>query len=579
MRKAIGRGLTVAATLTVLASPYVAPACAEDLATENRVLKERLRLLEEKVDALISAQKSGRPRKQARSQRGSPDAAESQRPTNVVIAARAPHDPTRSDHHAPPPVFVSLTKGGLKIETEDGANGFRLGGRMHADGAVNTQPFSGRTGNAGIRRGRLELEGKFARYWLWRLQYEFAGGAATTGVAGGLRDIFVGFKHPALAVAPFTKEPIILQVGQMFEPFSLEKSTSSNFNDFVERAMVVDALAPFRNIGAAAAVHGENWTAKAGVFSTSLQQDPALTPAPGVPIPIGVPATAGWIPTGGGNYFDVTGRLTYAPIKDENSLLHFGGSFRYHRPNDATAGTEARVAAPGNNIRVESNILGENLIGTSDLSCGLVRGAAGKCIKDVTVYGAEVAAAYGPFSVQAEYIGSHYNRDSGALARANLLGAFAPGGASLDFNGYYVYGTWYLTGESRAAAYTVSDLNGAGFGQIPVKNPVSAGGFGALELAARYSAINLNNGPFQGSLYGNLIALAPNAFARTIFANSGVIGGRQENITVGLNWYPEPGVRFMANWTRVMNLSAPWNRPFVNGAHPNFFVLRAQVDW
>lgn len=578
MRKAITDALTRAAALTALASLCAAPARAEDLAAENRMLKERLRLLEEKVDSLISAQKSGKGQRTARSPKGAPEA-EPQRSTNIVNAAHATRGAGHGDHHPPPPVFVSLTKGGLQIQTEDGASSFRLGGRMHADGAANTQPFLGRTGNAGIRRGRLELEGKFAHYWLWRLQYEFAGGAATTGVAGGLRDIFVGFKHPALALAPFTKEPIILQVGQMFEPFSLEKSTSSNFTEFVERSMPVDALAPFRHVGAAAGVHGDNWTAKAGVFSTSLQQDPALTPAPSVPIPFGVPLTAGWIPTGGGNYVDLTGRMTYAPIMDENRLLHFGGSIRYHRPNDAIAATEVRVAAPGNNIRGESNILGESLIGTPDLSCGLIRGAAGKCIKDVTAYGAEFAAAYGPFSVQAEYIGSHYNRDPAALARANRLGAFAPGGSSLDFNGYYVYGTWYLTGESRAAAYTVSDLNGAGFGQIHIKNPVSAGGFGALELAARYSVIDLNNGPFQGSLYGNLIALAPNAFARAAFANSGVIGGREANVTLGLNWYPEPGVRFMANWTRVMSLSAPWNRPFVNGAHPNFFVLRAQVDW
>jgi phosphate-selective porin OprO/OprP len=494
--------------------------------------------------------------------------------TNVANAAHG-----KAGEHAPPPVFVSLKQGGLKIETEDGANMFRVGGRMHLDGGANTHPTLGTSGNAGIRRGRLELEGRFAHYWLWRLQYEFAGGAAAIGVPGGFRDIFVGFKHPALAFMPFTKEPVILQIGQMFEPFGLEKSTSSNFNDFVERAMAVDAFAPFRNIGAAAVVHGEKWTAKAGVFTTGPQQDPALRPAPGVPVPLGVPAAAGWVPTGGGNYLDLTGRLTYAPIKEEDKLLHFGGSVRWHRPNEAIASTEARVAAPGNNIRTESNILGENLIGTPDLSCGLVRGAAGKCIKDVVVYGAELAAAYGPLSVQAEYIGARYNRDPAALARANAFGAFAPGGASLDFSGYYVYGTWYLTGESRAAAYTVSDLNGAGFGQIKIKNPVSKGGFGALELAARFSAINLNSGPFQGSYYHNLIAVAPDAFLRGAIANAGVLGGREQNVTVGLNWYPEPGVRFMANWTRVVALSAPWNRAYLDGAHPNLFVMRAQYDF
>jgi phosphate-selective porin OprO/OprP len=33
----------------------------------------------------------------------------------------------------------------------------------------------------------------------------------------------------------------------------------------------------------------------------------------------------------------------------------------------------------------------------------------------------------------------------------------------------------------------------------------------------------------------------------------------------------------MADWTRVMTPSAPWDRAYLNGAHPNTFVLRTQV--
>jgi hypothetical protein len=35
----------------------------------------------------------------------------------------------------------------------------------------------------------------------------------------------------------------------------------------------------------------------------------------------------------------------------------------------------------------------------------------------------------------------------------------------------------------------------------------------------------------------------------------------------------------MANWTRVLDLSAPWNRAYLNNAHPNTLVVRAQVNW
>ncbi|MGH7487884.1 MAG: porin [bacterium] len=78
-------------------------------------------------------------------------------------------------------------------------------------------------------------------------------------------------------------------------------------------------------------------------------------------------------------------------------------------------------------------------------------------------------------------------------------------------------------------------------------------GIGAWELGARFSALNLND--------------------------AGIQGGREENVTVGLNWYPDPGIRFMWNWIKVTHLSAPFDRPYLNGASPNIFLMRAQVNW
>ena len=50
-------------------------------------------------------------------------------------------------------------------------------------------------------------------------------------------------------------------------------------------------------------------------------------------------------------------------------------------------------------------------------------------------------------------------------------------------------------------------------------------------------------------------------------------------LTIGLNWYPDIGIRFMANWIRVLQLAAPYNQPLYNGIHPDIFVMRAQVYW
>ena len=133
---------------------------------------------------------------------------------------------------------------------------------------------------------------------------------------------------------------------------------------------------------------------------------------------------------------------------------------------------------------------------------------------------------------------------------------------------YYAYVTWYLTGESRAAAYKTYPEEYAApstFGQIKILNPVSAGGWGAWELAARLSEINLND----GSVF----------FAQPLGSRPNIQGGRQTDFTLGLNWYPDIGIRFMANWVDVLQLAAPYNRPDLNGIHPQLFELRAQVNW
>jgi phosphate-selective porin OprO/OprP len=550
-----------AITLGAVAALPATAVQANDTSAEIRLLKARLRQLEEKVA------------KQDR---------EVRKATNVANAAAHGAAPCKDAHcpTPPPPVLVSF-KNGLFVETLDKGFTFKLGGRVFVDGGGSSQPFLGRSGGVGVRRGRLEAEGVAFKFWHYKMQYDFASGTPAGTVSGGIRDAYLALKgYPGL-------DPVFLQVGSFFEPMSLDALTSSKYIDFIERAQVVDVIAPFRHIGVGAGAYGHDWTVKAGFYTNSFE-DRGLAPARGIPVPFGVPATAGWVSTGGGPYFDITGRATYAPIMEKDRLLHIGAAARYHRPNDATAADDNRVLAPGSNVRSLANVLGENLIGTVDLSCGAVPSyngqvgaalVAGKCVKSVVSYGAEISAAYGPFAVQAEYMGSHYERNPNALAFANSMGVFSPGGTSVDVDGFYAYATWYLTGESRAASYHVHGLNGAEFGQIHIKDPFSSGGWGAWELGVRYSSINLNSGPFSGSTYSNLVAFAPNNFVRAAVANAGVVGGRQDNLTVGLNWYPDKGVRFMANWVRVMNLRAPWDRAYLNGAHPNIFVVRAQVDW
>jgi phosphate-selective porin OprO/OprP len=101
------------------------------------------------------------------------------------------------------------------------------------------------------------------------------------------------------------------------------------------------------------------------------------------------------------------------------------------------------------------------------------------------------------------------------------------------FNGYYVEGSWVITGEPRK----YNQVNGAFDGPVPAYpfNP-AAGTWGAFELAARFSDLNLNYLPGSPG---------------TAPGPSSVRGGDQQIFTVGLNWYLNPTIRFMADYQHV----------------------------
>ena len=116
--------------------------------------------------------------------------------------------------------------------------------------------------------------------------------------------------------------------GSFYEPFSLERINSNVYRDFIERPLPADLLAQSRHIGVAAAVGGlapglygdPNWSLKGGIFSTSLEDGAPVGPttnAAGLVTNIGIPAGSSSFLTpvpGGHQYWEATGRLTYAPI-------------------------------------------------------------------------------------------------------------------------------------------------------------------------------------------------------------------------------------------------------------------------
>ena len=120
------------------------------------------------------------------------------------------------------------------------------------------------------------------------------------------------------------------------------------------------------------------------------------------------------------------------------------------------------------------------------------------------------------------------------------------------FTGWYVFLTYALTGEQHPY-----DPTTASFRNLRPTNPLGTpGGWGAWEVTARYSNIDLDYLPFNTT------------------ATGGIAGGKQDVWTVGLNWYPNSIIKFQLNYDnlKVNHPNAP-----ANDISADAVVLRSQI--
>ena len=277
--------------------------------------------------------------------------------------------------------------------------------------------------------------------------------------SAGLRDAYFGYDG---------FENTRLRFGQMIEAGSLEDSMSSKYITFMERALPVLAFSPaIRRMGVRADTHGGAWHAAAGVFGEN--------------------AAAGVLDANASEDegVGVSSRLSCAPWHDAGHVLHLGLSAQYRRPR----GDRVRSLA-----RPEAHVAATRLVDTGTISN----------VNATVKAGLEAAWVQGPFSMQGEYIGVNVDRDA---AESAVL------------QGFYVYASWFLTGESRPY-----DVVSGEFVRLKPANAFGEGGVGAWELALRYSELDLND-EFRG--------------------------GVEKNVTAGMNWYVNSAVRFMFNYVHA----------------------------
>ncbi len=302
---------------------------------------------------------------------------------------------------------VSISKKGLRIRSADGAFSFQTGGRIHADYAYYDDDVTPLGSGANLRRARVYFKGKFFNDWRYKAEIDFAEDGDV-----GPRSVWLGYTG---------WKPASIKLGYFQEAVSLEDITSSNAITFMERSLM-NTFTPGYNLGIAANSSGDFWSLSGGVFGGDLgEKDDDIDDGMGV-----------------------SGRATLAPILFDNKLLHLGFSSEYRK-----TGTENEWRIRTN---PESRVTGRRFADTRTISQ----------VDYSWLFAGEVAAAYGPFSIQAEYIHNSVIRNQAA---------------DLGFNGGYVQGSWFLTGESRPY-----DVKSGAFGLI---NPLHK--YGALELATRYS--------------------------------------------------------------------------------------------
>ena len=250
-----------------------------------------------------------------------------------------------------------------------------------------------------------------------------------------------------------------LTIGKDKEPFGLEELTSSEDITPIERSMATHAFAPGRQPGLGLSGDTKQFTWAIGVYKAIDRGDKGDTCA-------------------------LTGRLTFTPWQHKKNVLHLG-----------IAGSSIDYSGEVYEIKERAEVHTAKKIVVS-----------AKTLADkVNLLGLEAAWVIGPFSLQAEYMAASVKAD---ISR------------DVTYAGYYLQGSYFLTGESRP------------FKKGTFERIKPATQHGALEIMSRYSVLDAGDGDTEND---------PRNSA----------GVKAANVTLGMNYYLSEQVRLTANYIKT----------------------------
>lgn len=257
-----------------------------------------------------------------------------------------------------------------------------------------------------------------------------------------------------------------LRAGFSKTPLGFEGNTSTGATTFLETALPTQAIYANRRIGVDWALERPHYLVNAGYYS-------------------------GGDLNGDNDGRMVAARFAWVPHKQPGDVIHLGVSASEESPDGSTDGRN-RYTPPTVRLRARPEAaFATRLVDSGNLLP----------VDHIDRVGFEGLWINGPWSLQGEYLHATVKLDGGRPSYAA--------------SGYYAFASWVVTGESRP-------YSGGNVDNIKPKGP-----YGALELALRYSELDLDDNP--------------------------VLGGHESNWTLGANWYINRYLMLQANYVRAQS--------------------------
>lgn len=433
---------------------------------------------------------------------------------------------------------VKASANGFGIESADGKNSIKFSGLLQADyrsfqdgandvrnrsnnraGNLDANGFHDANDTALLRRIRPTIQGTLFGKYDFRFTPEFAGGSASAV------DAYIDARlDPAFKIRAGKYKPFV----------GLERLQGGGDLKFVERSYVTSAILPNRDVGVS--VYGD-------VFGDKLSYAFGVNNG----VVDGGNATTG---TEFNGSKEVTARLFATPFKDDANAL---------------SGLGFGIAGTFTNIDGERNLDFTNTTAADATRNGLPSyltdgqqtffryGSASVADGKRTRITPQANYYYGPFGLITEY--ARVNQDVSLLTSttSNAPTVIATNSTkTLSHDAWQVAVSYLLTGED------------ASFRGVKPKNnfDIDKGGWGAWELVARYSEINLDDDTFRNKNTGS--------FSTGSYANLSESAKSAKTWTAGVNWYLNQNAKVQLNYSHTsFNGGAGVGTTAVNAAGSN----------